>query len=166
MDKLRKVTCPACQGKGCRLCQGKGTLYLTQAQVNKIKTMLQHLPRPAAQPGFSPSFNLAPNQTSLGLMNQQNPGEKKAALITLIIILVLAGSGLGSWLFLKSLRPFFAVLISLASVGSVGLLWNSKYLKSQPPNDFSSALGKKPQVNDPNDQLDLSQMLPPMFPNQ
>jgi len=148
-QRPRKVTCPNCQGKGCPLCQGKGTLYLTPQQLQRVKTVLQKMPKRQIQTQpQSINMPMPKQQAPPGLRPLQQQSSKLAGVITLIVFILIGAGSLGSWFYFKSLKPFLAGLIDLSLIGLAGFLWNSKYIRPKPPDDFLTALDKQDQPDE------------------
>lgn len=130
------LTCPNCQGRGCPTCQNTGKVRVEEKEMQKLKQMMGQLdsnPQPATAPLTNPPAGgeVGPNTTNL------------AGIIAFSILSLIAGSATASWYFLKTLKPFFAGLITLIALIGAKLALNQEFFKLQEPNDFLKAIKNK-----------------------
>ena len=124
------LTCPNCQGRGCPTCQNTGKVRVEEKEMQKLKQMMGQFdsnPQPQPQPEtYSP-----PN-----VQNTTNI----AGVIAFSILSLIAGGATASWYFLKTLKPFFAGLITLFTLVGAKFALNQPFFQLQEPDDFLKAI--------------------------
>jgi len=131
------LACPNCNGTGCPTCKNTGKVRVAEDQLQKLKTMVGQLtPSPATQ--LPPS-----SSTPLSKPNKVRFNTNLAGIIAFSVLSIIAGAGTASWYFLKSLKPFFAGLISLFTIVGARLAWQQPFFQPHEPDDFLKAI-KRP----------------------
>lgn len=127
------LTCPNCHGRGCATCQNTGKVRVAEAEMKKLKQMFGELsatPQPSTDQTLVEPSTPKPSQANL------------AGIIAFTILSLLTGGAAASWYFLKTLKPFFAGLISLLALVGGRLALNRSFFQLQEPDDFLTAIKK------------------------
>jgi len=123
------LTCPNCGGRGCPTCQNTGKVRVAEQEMQKLKQMVGQLSQQSA-----PAPNEAPTLPRSGV------GTNLAGIIAFSILSILAGGAAASWYFLKTLKPFFAGLITLFTLIGARFAWKNQFFQLQEPDDFLKAI--------------------------
>ncbi len=124
------MTCPNCGGAGCPTCNNTGKVKVAADQLQKLKQMVGQ----QVQPGLSQqNFNEAGSPPTKTLTNL-------AGIIAFSLLSILAGSAAASWWFLKTLKPFFAGLISIVLLAGSYLASRQPFFQKNEPDDFLKAI--------------------------
>ncbi|MDZ7586425.1 MAG: hypothetical protein U0946_01610 [Patescibacteria group bacterium] len=130
------LTCPNCQGRGCPTCQNTGKVRVAEKEMQKLKQMMGQF---SSAPQTSPTFNQPIPPSSTNSQNSTN----LAGIIAFSILSILAGGAAASWYFLKTFKPFFAVLIALFTLIGAKFTLNQPFFQLQEPDDFLKAIKSK-----------------------
>ena len=132
MLNYKILACPNCGGVGCPTCNNTGKVKVAADQLQKLKQMMGQ----QAQPSLTPrSFGEAGPTLSTPSWLANLSG-----IIAFSLLSVLAGSAAASWWFLKTLKPFFAGLISLLILAGSYLASKQPFFQKAEPNDFLKAI--------------------------
>ena len=132
MPDYQIMTCPNCNGAGCPTCNNTGKVKVAADQIQKLRQMVGQ----QTQPGFAPqNFSEAGLPPTKMLTNL-------AGIIAFSLLSVLAGSAAASWWFLKTLKPFFAGLISVLILAGSYLASKQPFFQKSEPDDFLKAIKK------------------------
>lgn len=139
MPNYQIITCPNCDGSGCPTCQNTGKVRVAEDQLKKIKTMASQMPEPSSQ-----SNPVTTNQNDpYALFQKIRYKTNLAGILAFSFLSILVGGAAASWYFLKNLKPFFAVLISLFTSTGTALAWKHPWFQMEQPKDFLTAISKK-----------------------
>lgn len=132
MPDYQILTCPNCGGVGCPTCNNTGKVKVAADQLQKLKSMLGQ-PMPASA---------SPQAWQAGTPTSQTPSlaTNLSGIIAFSLLSVLAGSAAASWWFLKTLKPFFAGLISLLILAGSYLASKQPFFQKSEPDDFLKAI--------------------------
>ena len=134
MPDYQIMACPNCGGVGCPTCNNTGKVKVAADQIQKLKQMMGQMPQPELAPqGFNQAAPAGFNQPASWLTNL-------SGIIAFSLLSVLAGSAAASWWFLKTLKPFFAGLISLLILAGSYLASKQPFFQKSEPNDFLKAI--------------------------
>lgn len=126
------LTCPNCNGRGCPTCQNTGKVRVAEKEMQKLKQMLGQAPQTATAP-HEALREVGPTPSNSNL----------AGIIAFSLLSILAGGAAASWYFLKTLKPFFAGLITLFTLIGARFAWKNQFFQLQEPDDFLKAIKNK-----------------------
>ena len=132
MANYQILTCPNCGGVGCPTCNYTGKVKVAADQLQKLKQMVGQQTQPGLAPQNFSDVGTPPTKMLTNL----------AGIIAFSLLSVLAGSAAASWWFLKTLKPFFAGLISIILLAGAYLASKQPFFQKAEPNDFLKAIKK------------------------
>ena len=127
------LTCPNCNGVGCPTCQNTGKVRVAEKEMQKLKQMVGQLSQQPAPDTFTQPASPLPAKSAVNL----------AGIIAFSILSILAGGAAASWYFLKTLKPFFAALITLFILIGARFAWKNSFFQLSEPDDFLKAIKNK-----------------------